>query len=67
MEQTMARDLQKEIADLGILSIETSGGIVSKSVIVDSIGIVKQTLRELDLDAISQRVEKNIKDFPVGV
>jgi hypothetical protein len=59
----MGRDLQKEITELGILGIETSDGILTQSVIADAIDAHKQTLSELDLDKISQDIDKDMKAF----
>jgi hypothetical protein len=59
----MRRDLQKEIAELGILGIETSDGVLTESVIADAIDAHRQTLSKLDLDKISQNIEKDMKAF----
>jgi hypothetical protein len=59
----MGRDLQKEITELGILGIETSDGILTQSVIADAIDAHKQMLSKLDLNKISQDIDKDMKAF----
>jgi hypothetical protein len=60
------RDLQKEITELSILGIETYDGILTASIIADAIDAHKQTLSELDLDRLSQDIDKDMKAFNHG-
>jgi hypothetical protein len=61
------RDLQQEITDLGILGIETSGGVLTQSVIADAIDAHKKTLSELDIDKLSKEINGDMKAFSKDV
>jgi hypothetical protein len=45
------------------LGIETSDGILTESVIADAIDAHRQTLSELDLNQLSQDIDKDMKAF----
>jgi hypothetical protein len=64
---TQKRDLQKETTELGILGIETSGGVLTQSIIADAVDAHRQTLSELDLDKISQEINAAEKAFAKDV
>jgi hypothetical protein len=59
----MSRDLQKEITELGILGIETFEGLLTETVIADAIDAHRKALSELDLDKLSQDIDKDMKAF----